>query len=125
MDSKQFWQQALDSQSACNLSGLANFLQRVLTHLRETGVHDTDVLNKHPVVRLVVAQMAHLAYGSFDCGAGRHWFRAYQLARMETGLNPFEDEPLDLGERERIERAWAAEDARPVAPEQEGGCSEL
>lgn len=79
------WQQALDSQSASNLSGLAHFLVRVLDELRASGINGTDALNTHPVVRLVVAQMAHLAYGSFDCGAGDLWLRAYQLAEVETG----------------------------------------
>ncbi len=78
------WQQALDSQSASNLSGLARFLVRALDELRATGINGTDALNTHPVVRLVVAQMAHLAYGTFDCGAGDLWLRAYQLAEVET-----------------------------------------
>jgi hypothetical protein len=81
---KSTWQQALDSQSACNLSGLAHFLVRVLDELRATGINGTDNLNAHPIVRLVVAQMAHLAFGSFDCGAGDLWQRAYQLAEAET-----------------------------------------
>ena len=78
------WQQALDSQSASNLSGLARFLVRSLDEFRGTGINGTDALNTHPVVRLVVAQMAHLAYGTFDCGAGDLWLRAYQLAEVET-----------------------------------------
>lgn len=78
------WQQALDSQSASNLSGLARFLVRAVDELRGTGINGTDALNTHPVVRLVVAQMAHLAYGTFDCGAGDLWLRAYQLAEVET-----------------------------------------
>lgn len=78
------WQQALDSQTASNLSGLARFLVRALDELRGTGINDTDALNTHPVVRLVVAQMAHLAYGKFDCGTGELWLRAYQLAEVET-----------------------------------------
>ena len=78
------WQQALDSQSASNLSGLARFLVRALDELRGTGINSTDALNTHPVVRLVVAQMAHLAYGTFDCGAGDLWLRAYQLAEVEA-----------------------------------------
>lgn len=78
------WQQALDSQSASNLSGLANFLVRVLDELRANGITNTDDLNTHAIVRLVVAQMAHLAYGGFDCGAGDSWMRAYELADAQT-----------------------------------------
>ena len=82
--SKSTWQQTLDSQAACNLSGLAYFLVRVLDELRANGIKGTDDLNTHAIVRLVVAQMAHLAYGTFDCGAGDLWMRAYQLAEAES-----------------------------------------
>lgn len=78
------WQQALDSQSASNLSGLARFLVRTLDELRANGVSGTDALNAHPVVQLIVAQMAYLAYGSFDCGTGDSWLRAYQLAEQQS-----------------------------------------
>jgi len=100
--SKKTWQKGLDSQSACNLSGLAHSLPRLLDELRANGVNGTDALNTHPLVRLIVAQMAHLAYGSFDCGAGNRWQRAYQLAEMETGRSPYADRPLEPGEKERI-----------------------
>src|SRR5436305_15175838 len=83
--SQRTWQQGLDSQSACNLSGLAHFLPGLLEELRANGVNGTDALNTHPLVRLIVAQMSYLAYGTFDCGAGNLWQRAYQLAEMETG----------------------------------------
>lgn len=82
--SKATWQQALDAQCACNLSGLAHFLVRVLDELRANGINNTDDLNTHPLVRLVVAQMAHLAFRSFDCGSGDLWEKAYQLAEAET-----------------------------------------
>src|SRR3954447_16319927 len=101
------WQRGLDSQSACNLSGLAHWLVDLLAELRASGVNGTDALNTHPLVRLVVAQMAHLAYGSFDCGAGNKWQRAYQFAEMETGRSPYHDRQLEPGERERIEAMWA------------------
>ena len=108
--SRNTWQLALDTQSACNLSGLAHWLVSVLAELRSNNVTDTDDLNTHPLVRLAVAQMAHLAYGSFDCGAGNKWTRAYQLAEMETGRHPYQDRPLEPGEREAIEAVWAKED---------------
>src|SRR5204863_3982754 len=100
--SEKTWEQGLHSQTACNLSGLAHFLVRVLDELRQNGVNGTDALNTHPVVRLIVAQMAHLAFGSFDCGTGNKWQRAYQLAEMETGRHPYHDRPLEEGEKERI-----------------------
>ena len=118
--SKTTWQHALDSQSACNLSGLAHFLVRLLDELRANGVNGTDALNTHPLVKLVVAQMAHLAYGTFDCGAGNKWQRAYQLTEMETGRHPYYDRPLEPGEKERILGQWAQED-RWEAGEQTNG----
>jgi hypothetical protein len=108
--SKTTWQQGLDSQTACNLSGLAHFLVRLLDELRANNVNGTDALNTHPLVRLIVAQMAHLAYNTLDCGEGNKWQRAYQLAEMETGRSPYHDRPLEPGERDRIEAAWAEED---------------
>ena len=106
------WQRGLDSQSACNLSGLAHFLTALLDELRASNISDTDALNTHPLVCLVVAQMAFLAYGSFDCGAGSKWQRAFQLAELETGRHPFCDRPLEMGEKEHILAQWAEEDRR-------------
>jgi hypothetical protein len=108
--SKETWQRGLDSQSACNLSGLAHWLTRVLDELRANDVNGTDALNTHPLVRLIVAQMAHLAYGTLDCGAGNLWQRAYHLAEMETGRHPYANRPLEPGEKERIVASWAEED---------------
>lgn len=108
--SEKTWDEALHSQSACNLSGLAHFLVRVLDELRASGVNGTDALNKHALVRLVVAQMAHLAYGGFDCNVGNLWQRAYQLAEIETGRHPYHDRALEPGEKERILAQWVEED---------------
>ena len=47
--SEKTWEQALHSQTACNLSGLAHFLVRVLDELRQNGVNGTDALNTHPI----------------------------------------------------------------------------
>ena len=107
---KKTWQRGLDSQTACNLSGLAHWLPSLLDELRANGVNGTNALNTHPLVRLVVAQMAHLAYGSFDCNDGNKWQRAYQLAEIETGRHPYYDRPLEPGEKERIVAQWTEED---------------
>jgi hypothetical protein len=108
--SKTTWEHALYLQSACNLSGLAHFLVRLRDELRANGIQGTDTLNTHPLVRLVVAQTAHLAYGTFDCGAGNKWQRAYQLVEIETGRHPHYDRRLESGEKERILAQWAEED---------------
>jgi hypothetical protein len=112
--SEKTWQQGLDSQTACNLSGLAHYLPRLLDELRANGVNSTEDLNTHPLVRLIVAQMAHLAYGTLDCNVGNKWQRAYQLAEMETGRHPYCNRPLERGEKERILAQWAEEDRWPV-----------
>ena len=78
--SEKTWEQGLHSQSACNLSGLAHFLVRVLEELRANGVNSTDDLNTHPLVRLVVAQMAFLAYGTFD------WLLAHRSSFVGSRL---------------------------------------
>src|SRR5450631_205533 len=97
--SKETWQRGIDSQIACNLSGLAHFLPRLLDELRENGINDTDALNTHSLVRLVVAQMTYLAYGNFDFGVDDLRHRAYQLAEMEIGIHPLYDR-LEPGEKE-------------------------
>jgi hypothetical protein len=107
--SKATWRRGLDSQCACNLSGLAQFLPRLLGELRANGINDT-ALNTHTLVRLVVAQLAYLAFGNFDCGVGDLWHRAYQLAEMETRIHPLYDRPLEPGEKESILAAWAEEE---------------
>lgn len=116
---KETWEQGLHSQSACNLSGLAHWLVRLLDELRAEGINSTDALNTHPLVRLAVAQMAYLSYGSFDCNVGNKWQRSYQLAEIETGRHPYYDRPLEPGEKERILAQWAEED-RWAAGEKQG-----
>lgn len=116
---KETWEQGLHTQTACNLSGLAHWLVRLLDELRANGINSTDDLNQHPLVRLVVAQMAHLSFGSFDCGAGNKWQRAYQLAEIETGRHPYHDRALEPGEKERIFAQWVEEDRWQAASSQE------
>lgn len=54
------YQMALDSQSACNLSGLVHSLAEVMPRIWETASGTAEV-NRHPIVRLYVHQMAFLA----------------------------------------------------------------
>jgi hypothetical protein len=58
------WEFAKHSQGACNLSGLAHSLSKVITKVwaeaRVQG-HGTDWVNNHPIVRLYVEQMYYLA----------------------------------------------------------------
>lgn len=63
------YQTAVDSQSACNLSGLANSLyEEILPQVRTEMGTDTPAseLFQHPAVQLVVFQMFYLAFGGHD-----------------------------------------------------------
>ena len=80
---KETWQRGLDSQSACNLSGLAHWLPQLFDELRQNGITTTEARNTHPLVRLVVAQMNYLAYGRTD-GDVALWMAAHALAEKEA-----------------------------------------
>lgn len=54
------YQNALNSQSACNLSGLINELTRVLPAIW-CECDNTDDVNQHPITRLYAEQIAHLS----------------------------------------------------------------
>lgn len=72
---------ALMSQGACNMSGLVHALDQVITkicneaHATRRG---TEFVNQHPIVRLYVEQMMHLA-------RGRDWSRAYKICTTLAG----------------------------------------
>ena|SRR5210317_1086581 len=60
LPSQRDYQNAIHSQSACNLTGLINELSRVLPAIwAECG--DTDAVNSHPIVKLYAEQIAHLS----------------------------------------------------------------
>jgi hypothetical protein len=107
---KVTWHKGIYLQNTDNLFDLAEFFSKLLAELRTSGITDTDAVTSHPLVRLVVAQMAYLAYGNFDCGTGNLWHRAYQLAEMELGVHPIFYRPLEPGEKESILAQWAEEE---------------
>jgi len=83
-------QQALDVQSACNLSGVARSFGEVMIALRRlpdcTG---SDWANRHPVARLFAEQIAHLTgAGVPSDDAGNPYSAAYaaceRLAKGEV-----------------------------------------
>ena len=57
------YKRAIDSQSACNLSGLVHSLAEVMPRITEV-TNGTEERNNHPIVRLYVAQMAYLSGGT-------------------------------------------------------------
>jgi len=68
MLTKWDYQQALQSQNACNLSGivraLADVTNRIWDEVRANG-GGTDDVNRHPICRLYAEQIAFLSGASF------------------------------------------------------------
>ncbi len=64
-----FYQMALLSQGACNLSGLvyslANAMEVIWAEAREQG-QGTDYVNSHPIVRLYLEQMSFLCQADYS-----------------------------------------------------------
>lgn len=56
------YQDAIDSQNACNLSGVIHSLSRVLPAIWAES-NGTDEVNQHPIVKLYAEQIAHLSNG--------------------------------------------------------------
>ena len=79
------WQEALDVQDACNLSGVlksfAHMIDDVWAEAREVG-QATEYFNQHPIVRLWIDKLCHLARIQVWQGAEaeRHIWAAYDEA---------------------------------------------
>lgn len=86
MTSQQIAQSALDVQTACNLSGVAQSFARVMLAIRAlpdcTG---TDYTNRHPAARLYADQIMYLSGGG--TGADGETYRAAYAAceRLAAG----------------------------------------
>jgi len=66
---KREYEMALLSQSACNLSGLAHSLSKVMELIWEEAGEKgqgTDYVNNHPIVRLYVEQMSFLCRADYS-----------------------------------------------------------
>ena len=60
------YSKALDSQSACNLSGIVFEFARVMKKICNEAArddHGTEWKNNHPICRLYAEQIAHLTCG--------------------------------------------------------------
>lgn len=83
------YQNALDAQSACNLSGIVKQLARDMDQIWEEARakgEGTDYVNQHPVVRLYIEQMVHLnKSGWFNANGPDTYTPAYQVALWKTG----------------------------------------
>ncbi len=72
------YQEAIDVQNACNLSGVVGSFSRVLTKLWEVPGAGTEFVNTHPISRLYAEQIAHLS------GAGMGDSESYSAAYTIT-----------------------------------------
>ena len=74
------YQDALDVQNACNLSGVAHSLFEVCRRLRASGVTDTSAVNTHPIVRMYASKIGDLT-GSWS---GEWPFDAERICREQA-----------------------------------------
>ena len=86
------YEEALQVQDACNLSGVAHALSRALTvviwpEVREQG-GGTEQVNTHPAVVLYVAQLVFLSTGG--CIDFDKYSAAYQTCKEQT----HEEDPM-------------------------------
>jgi hypothetical protein len=86
------YQAALDSQSACNASGLIHSLHGIVSRIwvevrKDTEHGGTANVNKHPIMVLFITQLAHLAGLTVITGAGAGTEHVYgkALAECERG----------------------------------------
>jgi hypothetical protein len=66
MLSKNHFQNAIDAQSAVNLSGITQSLSNTMPHIWEearAAGHGTEWVNKHPICRLYAEQICFLSGG--------------------------------------------------------------
>ena len=55
------YKEALLVQDACNMSGIARSLVKVIDTVRANGVTDTSSINSHPAIQLFCDKMVDLA----------------------------------------------------------------
>lgn len=77
---KKDYQDALLSQSACNMSGIVHAFSRVITEIRdepEAKKQGTDWVNRHPICRLYAEQITFLS-GAGMTSNGQGWGKAVE-----------------------------------------------
>ncbi len=55
------YQEAIDVQNACNLSGVVHSFSRAMTKIWESNKTGTEEANTHPIARLYAEQVMHLS----------------------------------------------------------------
>ncbi len=75
------YEMALESQNACNLSGIVHSFSKVITKIhneaREKG-EGTEYVNTHPICRLYAEQIAYLSGSGNDVANTGSWYEAYK-----------------------------------------------
>ena len=89
MLTRKDYQNALDVQSACNLSGVVKSFADVMGRIFDeghSGKKGTDWINTHSICRLYAEQIAHLSGAGMasDC-------ESYQIAYRNVELNSLKD----------------------------------
>lgn len=79
---------AIDSQSACNLSGIvfsfALVMQRICNE-SNAGGHGTEWKNHHPISRLYAEQIAYLSGAGTPTRGENHYHKAYDICMEKSG----------------------------------------
>jgi hypothetical protein len=86
MLTKKDYQDALNVQSACNLSGVIKSFAEVMKKIFDEGFNEhkgTDWINQHPICRLYAEQIAFLT-GSGTPSNGESYRKAYQEAESQV-----------------------------------------
>jgi len=101
MLTKRDYQDALDSQCACNLSGIvrtfSEVTRRIWDEVRANG-GGTDDVNRHPICRLYAEQIAFLSGASF--GDSETYIQA-DIACREA-IAAFDAPAVDVFEEEEL-----------------------
>lgn len=82
---KRDWQNAIDVQDACNLSGVVHSLADVMPRIRqEPDCTGTDYVNSHPIVVLYVSKLASLSRQDCFCDKAIERFgEAYETVKAK------------------------------------------
>lgn len=82
----QDYRNAIDAQSACNLSGIVYSLERVMKKIckeAEVHGHGTEWKNNHPIARLYAEQIMHLSSGT-DWNEAMNFAEQHATQEKET-----------------------------------------
>lgn len=95
MNAREWAQQALNVQDACNLSGVVHTFGRMMTELHEQN-HGTDWINQHPLAVLFSDKVDHLTGTQGLWASTTSWAYAWAQATADGDREGFEyDAPAE------------------------------